>query len=409
MPGPMVVPVVNKLTSLSVIVVVTLFLIGAFKSAQAAVIAIEDFDYTNGALAGNNGGVGWNGGWANVSGTAATVTRGIAQISFSTAGRFESSQATRQLSQTVGDTETDVWLRTTMQKTTTIGVKNNFGGIGFFDTGVEQGLLGNFWSGVAVDAWGVGSHGSQGEAAGELVTTLSDVILHIKFGVFSEIWINPTNTSQGVEGMGSADTTGGAIPPFNEILLRAGSNHAGTETWQYHDLILGETAADVGVTGTLPMLQLEIDRTTGKVTLNNTTGEPVVINFYSIKSSGNSLDPIGWSSLQDQDLPGFPVGDGTGNGWEPSAGSNSGELIESYLLGSSSIADSASILLGTAYDSTVDAQDISLVYSEVDGPVREVIATYVQSLRRRILLGFWFVLLLAFGFAAFSVSRRRGK
>ena len=79
------------------------------------------------------------------------------------------------------------------------------------------------------------------------------------------------------------------------------------------------------------------------------------------------------------------------------------------MLGSSSIADSASILLGTAYDSTVDAQDISLVYSEVDGPVREVIATYVQSLPRGILLGSWFVLLLAFGFAVFSVSRRRGK
>ena len=44
-------------------------------------------------------------------------------------------------------------------------------------------------------------------------------------------------------------------------------------------------------------------------------GEPI-----SAKS-GNTLNTASWTSLQDQNLAGFPAGNGTGNGWEEDGGS----------------------------------------------------------------------------------------
>ena len=55
-----------------------------------------------------------------------------------------------------------------------------------------------------------------------------------------------------------------------------------------------------------------------------------------------------WSSLQDQHQPGFPSGNGSGNGWEEAGGSNSTVLSESYLTGNSAISTS-SVGLGAAY------------------------------------------------------------
>ena len=94
-------------------------------------------------------------------------------------------------------------------------------------------------------------------------------------------------------------------------------------------------------------LALQVDTNTGRARLNNLTSDPIDLKYYEIASSSGALAPGGWTSLQDQNLPGFPAGNGTGNGWEESGGSSASILAESYLLGSSNLTVSTTVGLGT--------------------------------------------------------------
>jgi hypothetical protein len=195
--------------------------------------AVDDFSYADGALAGNNGGTGWAGPWTDNAGTPATVVGGVAQTSFTGAG---SSQIQRDLSSAMSS----AWIRATVQKTATLGISESYGGIGLYDGGTERALIGNFWPGVAADAWGAGTNGSQGEIAGELVTTLSDVIVYVD-GTETKLWVNPADPAN----LGVPEATGGGVGQFNRIILRCGTSTAGTETWQFDNLIVGETLSDI--------------------------------------------------------------------------------------------------------------------------------------------------------------------
>jgi len=212
-------------------------------AATAAVIASEDFTYADGALAANNGGTGWAGAWTDVSGNAATVAGGVGQTNF--------GQAERTLSSTV-DVTGGVWIRATVQKTDTDGVAGSFGGIGLFNGGAEAGLIGNFWPGVATDAWGAGPNGAQGEIAGDLVTSLSDVVVFID-DTQTLLWVNGNPVA-----LGAAEATGASTGDFDTIRLRNGNGAA--ETYTYDNILIGDTAADVGVVvpepGSLALLGL---------------------------------------------------------------------------------------------------------------------------------------------------------
>ena len=214
------------------------------------VIATDDFTYPNRSpLAGNNGGAGWSAGWTDFAGTAATVEDGAAQLSFTSVGGFSSSQASRLLGETVGDDETEAWIRATVQKTVSLGITDSFGGIGLFNGGAEVGLIGNFWPGVAADAWGAGPNGGQGEIAGDLVTVSSDVIVRLDFvGGATELWVNPFDD----QSLGAAEAIGAGMGAFDTIVLRAGTSTAGTETWQFDDLRIGTSAGDVGAAVAVP-------------------------------------------------------------------------------------------------------------------------------------------------------------
>jgi hypothetical protein len=63
-------------------------------------------------------------------------------------------------------------------------------------------------------------------------------------------------------------------------------------------------------------------------------------------------------------LPGFPAGNGTGNGWEQFGGSSSRVIGESYLTGDSHLANAASVGLGAAFNPG-GAQDLEFVYGVV--------------------------------------------
>jgi hypothetical protein len=98
------------------------------------------------------------------------------------------------------------------------------------------------------------------------------------------------------------------------------------------------------------LLFLEVNTANGQTSIKNQSGDPVDIDYYEIESASNALNATAWNSLQEQNLPGFPAGNGSGNGWEQFGGSNSGVLGESFLTGTSRVSDSTSISLGAAFN-----------------------------------------------------------
>ena len=96
-------------------------------------------------------------------------------------------------------------------------------------------------------------------------------------------------------------------------------------------------------------MYLEVNTTTGRISIKNETNATISIDYYEITSASNALNESEWTSLQEQDLAGFPPGNGSGNGWEQFGGSDAGVIGESYLAGNSSLANSESLGLGPAF------------------------------------------------------------
>ena len=67
---------------------------------------------------------------------------------------------------------------------------------------------------------------------------------------------------------------------------------------------------------------MEVNTTTGQMTLKNQTGQPVNIDYYEVTSASDALNATGWNSFQEQNAAGFPAGNGSGNGWEQAGGSD---------------------------------------------------------------------------------------
>jgi hypothetical protein len=98
------------------------------------------------------------------------------------------------------------------------------------------------------------------------------------------------------------------------------------------------------------LLTLEVNTTNGQVRMRNQTGAAVRIDYYEIKSTAGALNATAWNSLQEQNLPGFPAGNGSGNGWEQAGGSTANVIGESYLVADSSVGTSTPVGLGAAYN-----------------------------------------------------------
>ena len=175
------------------------------------------------------------------------------------------------------------------------------------------------------------------------------------------------------------------------------------------------------------LLELVVNKNTGDVTLSNTSGETISIDSYTIGSASGALNPGsatgdynmdgsvdaadyvlwrrdpnsfggdpdgynnwranfgstggegGWNSLADQDLTGFPSGDGTGNGWEEGDNPSANQLEEYFLRGTSDVADGTSISLGAAYGGGgAGAEDVSFQYRSA-GEVKTGLVSYVTS------------------------------
>ena len=107
-----------------------------------------------------------------------------------------------------------------------------------------------------------------------------------------------------------------AIPnlEFDQIRMVANTNNT---DWGATDVVtLDYLTLSTEASGGGGDFTLDINTTTGLTTITNGTGVSANIAGYQITSASDSLNPAGWNSLQDQNLPGFPAGDGSGNGWE---------------------------------------------------------------------------------------------
>jgi hypothetical protein len=120
------------------------------------------------------------------------------------------------------------------------------------------------------------------------------------------------------------------------------------------------------LSGTLPRLGLTIDRATGNVTLVN-SGAALAIDYYELTSEGSSLNStIGTGNNQWTPFD-LAEADPVGQGWDPAGQANSGMISEGRLLGTTSIAASAQISLGEAYNNLVNAEDVRFRYRLENG------------------------------------------
>ena len=175
-----------------------------------------------------------------------------------------------------------------------------------------------------------------------------------------------------------------------------------------------------------PTLNLLVDKSTGEISIRNTTGTAIDISGYSIESNSNMLNvgalpgdfdasgdvdggdflnwqrqfPTldagdladwqsnfggsgggvgGWDSLADQNLAGFESGNGSGNGWEEGANPSPGEVAEYFLTGQSSVIPAAVLSLGDAYaGGAAGAEDLSFLYRS-DGELKIGTISYVNG------------------------------
>jgi hypothetical protein len=163
------------------------------------------------------------------------------------------------------------------------------------------------------------------------------------------------------------------------------------------------------------ILTLEVNTTTGALTMLGDPSDPIDINFYEITSrDGESLDPTGWISLADRDFEGSDAADvnvdgtvdgddfllaqlagdtaalagikntyGTsppGNGWEEVGQIGTHSLAEGFLLGNSTIEAGVSIDLGLAYDEVLAEEDLSFLYQQANGGIIEGVIVYTAGI-----------------------------
>lgn len=218
-------------------------------SVHADIFAREDFNYSNGNLAGDNGGVGWSAAWTNAQGTpTVAASKGLLNA-------INNDQGSRLIStlQTapVGGTRT-VWISFEGKQTTTLtGTTNSYGGLGLYRGNTEQLLIGKAWPGPY--EWRAGVGGSL-VGASTPVSTLNTTKIIARVTLVDgtatandtlDVWLNPMDTSS-VAALGAPQITRtDADLSFDTLRIRSGSGAGGTEGWAFDAVAAGDDLADV--------------------------------------------------------------------------------------------------------------------------------------------------------------------
>jgi hypothetical protein len=108
-------------------------------------------------------------------------------------------------------------------------------------------------------------------------------------------------------------------------------------------------------------LSLQVNKTTGAVSLVNSASAPLTLEFYRISSAGGALSTGGWNSLDDQNISAVDgadvdaiAGNSPGEGWDEAGGSSATQLVEEFLRSTgSTIGANTSISLGNAFNTTI--------------------------------------------------------
>jgi hypothetical protein len=124
-------------------------------------------------------------------------------------------------------------------------------------------------------------------------------------------------------------------------------------------------------------LRLQVDPSMA-TQLKNTTANPITMNSYRITSATAALNAAGWNPISNgnEHQAQFPLGDGSGNGWEVAQNPSNGELVEWYLTGNSTLDPGESLYLGTAFN-PAGAQNVITRYTLADLTVRTGVVEYV--------------------------------
>jgi len=220
---------------------------------------------------------------------------------------------------------------------------------------------------LPVNAGATGTQISSGEAAVKLSAYMSSYLNDNDFGIVHVQFKNSGGTTIGSVQIADTDpgpgnvwslTSGVSFIPAATTTLRVslfgGVRNSGTDGYIDNVDVQVTNAANV-------LLFAQVNTTTGQVSIRNQTGQPVPIDYYEITSAASALNRGSWSSLQDQNLAGFPAGNGTGNGWEEGGGGGNGAISESNLTGNSLVTNGANIGLGATFN-TAGAHDLAFRY-----------------------------------------------
>jgi hypothetical protein len=110
-------------------------------------------------------------------------------------------------------------------------------------------------------------------------------------------------------------------------------------------------------------LTLNVNRTSGEVSISNTSGAPINLSYYEVRSAAGGLVLGNWDSLD-----GLESDDPPGQGWDEAGpgGANANVLSEFKLVTPSNpetmLANNASLSLGNIYNTAMDTQDLLFQY-----------------------------------------------
>ena len=116
---------------------------------------------------------------------------------------------------------------------------------------------------------------------------------------------------------------------------------------------------------------LEIDRATGEMTLSNDLvgAASVEMRNITISSDEGGLYPDDFNGIGG-DVASFPLGNGSGNGWEVGGGSGYTRLVEANFTSGSTLAAGVSDLdLGAGYNPLLASEDVIFQWMNSDGNI----------------------------------------
>lgn len=118
---------------------------------------------------------------------------------------------------------------------------------------------------------------------------------------------------------------------------------------------------------------LEVNVTTGAMTLKNEFATALDLNYYEIRSAAGSLNVGGWQSIEDAE-----AGDPLGTGWDEATNISGNILSEMNLTAMTTLAGGASVPLGSGFTGG-GVTDLRFNYAAPDGALVRGNILYVQS------------------------------